>query len=118
MQLYLKDLAEKQKYIDLPFATKFQYFFTKKKRRFFYMFLAGLFYHYHERMIKWVRNKRERVINKYKRRFITRYNHWAITYQTVNDAAQQSEKFSVEQLNRLCSTFLKGEKLLTYGFSR
>ena len=96
MKLHLKDLVERQQYDDLPFATKFQYFFTKKKRRFFYMFMAGLLYHYHERMIKWFRNRKERVINKYKRRFITRYNPWAITYQTVNDASQQSEKFSSE----------------------
>lgn len=80
MKLYLKDLAERQQYDDLTFATKFQYFFTKKKRRFFYIAMMGVFYHYYQRFFKWIKNRRERLVIKYKKRWINRYNPQAIIY--------------------------------------
>lgn len=95
MKLYLKELAEKQQYKALPALTKVQYFFTKKKfTRFFQFMLIGLIYHYHQRFFRWVKNRRERLIIKYKKRWVNRYNPQTIIYQTATDATYRSEKLS------------------------
>lgn len=58
-----------------------------KKRRFFYIFLACMYYKYHERIESFYKRKRLQYANKYKRRWINRFNPEAITYQTALDAA-------------------------------
>jgi hypothetical protein len=87
MKLVIKDLQLKARHQQLPFYLKFRYFFTMKKRRFFYMFLAYMYYKYHERVGNYFAKKRAQTKNKYKRRWINRFNPEAITYQTALDAA-------------------------------
>ena len=119
MKLVIKDLQERQRYQALPFATKFKYFFTLKKRRFFYMFLMYMFYKYYERVWNWMKNKRIRTINKYKRRWLSRYNPEAITYQTAIDAAYYlPSKLNAGDADRLGQEFIRVERQLKYGFSR
>jgi hypothetical protein len=50
------------------------------KRRFFYMFLMFLAYRYGERVKNYFINKRIKTINKYKRRWLSRYNPEAATF--------------------------------------
>ena len=71
----------------LPFYLKFKYFWTLKKRRFFYVFLIYMAYKYNERFTNWVKMRRAKAINKYKRRWLTRYNPQAIVYATAIEAS-------------------------------
>lgn len=87
MKLVIKDLQLKARHQQLPFHLKFRYFFTMKKRRFFYLFLVYMYYRYHERMSNFFRRKRLQYTNKFKRRWISRYNPEAITLSTALDAS-------------------------------
>jgi len=61
-----------------PFATRFIQFFTLKKRRIFYMLMLYALWNYWPRLSNWARNKKQRVINKYRRRWIAKYNPSAV----------------------------------------
>ena len=89
-----------------------------KKRRFFYMFLLYLVYKYQARFIAWVKARRLRSINKYKRRWITRYHPEAISYQTALDSAFPGQAFSQEVTDRLGEAFVIADSTLKNGFSR
>ena len=87
MKLVIRNFQMKERHQALPFHLKFRYFFTMKKRRFFYMFMMYMVYRYGEKTYNWMRNKRLRYINKYKRRWLARYNPETVTYQTALDAS-------------------------------
>lgn len=74
MKLVIKELQDRQRYTALSFLLKAKYFWTLKKRRFFYIFLIYMAYKYNERFTNWVTMRKARAINKYKRRWLHRYN--------------------------------------------
>lgn len=51
------------------------------------MFLGYMYYRYHERMSNFYQRKRLQYANKFKRRWINRYNPEAITLSTALDAS-------------------------------
>jgi hypothetical protein len=51
------------------------------------MFLAYMYYRYHERVGNFFSRKRVQYANKFKRRWINRYNPEAITISTSLDAS-------------------------------
>lgn len=87
MKLLIEDLQKRERYASLPFRLKFKYFFTLKKRRFFYMFLMFLLYRYGEKTLNWIKRYRVRTVNKYKRRWIGRYSPQQVFYQSAIEAA-------------------------------
>ena len=58
MKLEINDIQDKHIWYQMPLATRFKYFFTMKKRRFFYMFMMYLVWKYYERVINYFRTKR------------------------------------------------------------
>jgi hypothetical protein len=80
MQMVIHERKLKERHQSLPWHLKFRYFFTMNKRRFFYMFLMFLAYRYGERVKNYFINKRIKTINKYKRRWLSRYNPEAATF--------------------------------------
>lgn len=66
------------------------------------MFLMWLVYRYGERTWNWMKNKRIRTINKYKRRWLTRFNPEAATYATAIEASYvKPERLNQEQADKL-----------------
>jgi hypothetical protein len=80
MKRVINDLKLKERHAALPGHLKFRYFFTMNKRRFFYMFFWYLVWKYGARVRNWFREYRIKKINKYKRRWLSRYNPEAVTY--------------------------------------
>jgi hypothetical protein len=90
-----------------------------KKRRFFYIFLFFLYYRYAERFTNWIKTKRVRTINKYKRRWLARYNPEGISYQTAIDAGfYRPTNMSENDAQRLGEAVLKADRQLKNGCSR
>jgi len=119
MKLLIQDMQERQRYASLPFSTRFKYFFTLKKRRFFYLFLIYMWYKYGERITTWVKNRRLRAINKYKRRWLTRFTPETVTYQTAIDTSYYTPaKLNKETADRLGEAFVRVDRQLKNGFSR
>ena len=119
MKLVIKDLQDRQRHASLPFMTRFKLFFILKKRRFFYLFLLYLWYRYGERVTTWTKNRKQRSINKYKRRWLTRFNPEAITYQTAIDTSYyRPQKFQREAAEKLGEAFIRVDRQLKNGFSR
>ena len=80
MQMVIHEMKLKERHQALPRHLKLKYFFTMNKRRFFYIFLMCLVYRYGERVKNYFINKRIKTINKYKRRWLTRFNPEAATF--------------------------------------
>jgi hypothetical protein len=119
MKLVIRDFQLKERHAGLPWHLKFKYFFTLKKRRFFYMFLIYMWYRYGERVRNWLKNKRIRTINKYKRRWLARFTPQAVFYQTAIEAAYvKPEKLTREQADRLGAMFIEADRRLSHGCSR
>ena len=78
--MVIHEMKLKERHQALPWHLKFRYFFTMNKRRFFYMFLMFLVYRYGERAKNYFINKRIKTINKYKRRWLSRFNPEAATF--------------------------------------
>lgn len=112
MKIVIKELQDRQRHAELPFLTKFKLFFTLKKRRFFYLFLIYLYYRYHERFFNYVKTKKQKTINKYKRRWVTRFNPESITYQTAVETTYQGKpsKLSQETAARLGEAFIRVDR--------
>jgi len=83
MKRVINDMKLRERHAALPGHLKFRYFFTMNKRRFFYIFFLYLVYKYGGRVKKWLSEYRVKKINKYKRRWLSRYNPEAVTYQTA-----------------------------------
>ena len=83
------------------------------------MFLAYMYYRYHERMGNFFRRKRAQYINKFKRRWINKYNPDAVTYQTALDAAYyRPAHMGSEEAEKIGEAFVKVDRDLSNGFSR
>lgn len=89
-----------------------------KKRRFFYVAFLYALYYYYPRLSRWIADRKVRTINKYKKRWIARYNPDAILYSTPDDFNYKSAILTPENQDRLAETFLAGERKLKNGFSR
>ncbi|CDW85068.1 UNKNOWN [Stylonychia lemnae] len=118
MKLWIDELRQRQAHQDKPFSQKCMEFFTKKKRRFFYMLMLYGLYHYYRRITNFFRTRKQRTINKYKKRFITRYNPKSITFTLPESFQYKPEKLTQESVNKLGACFLDGERRLKNGFSR
>jgi hypothetical protein len=64
--------------------------------------------------------KRVKTINKFKRRWLTRFNPDAISYQTAIDAAyfKPEHAFSQQAADMLGDAYIKVDRQLKHGFSR
>lgn len=83
------------------------------------MFLIYMYYRYHERAFKFIKTKREKTINKYKRRWLTKYNPDLIVYQTAIDSSYyKPAKLSKETAEKLGEAFIRVDRQLKNGFSR
>lgn len=83
------------------------------------MFLAYMYYRYHERMGNFFSRKRLQYANKFKRRWINRYNPEAITFQTAIDAAYyRPEKLAEQEAENIGKAFIQVDRDLKNGFSR
>lgn len=80
MKLWIKENNERQAHLAKPLATRFVLFFTTKKRRIFYIVMLSTLYYYWPRLSNWFRNRKQRVVNKYKRRWLAKYNPTAVQY--------------------------------------
>lgn len=70
-------------------------------------------------MTTWAKKRRQRAINKYKRRWLTRFNPEAITYQTAIDTSYyRPQKLQREAAEKLGETFIRVDRELKNGFSR
>jgi alpha-galactosidase/6-phospho-beta-glucosidase family protein len=120
MKLVIKEFHERQRHSELPWQTRFKLFFTLKKRRFFYLFLIYMYYKYHERAFNYMRTRKQRSINKYKRRWLSRFNPEAATYQSAVETTYQGRpaKLSQETGDRLGEAFIRVDRQLKNGFSR
>ena len=83
------------------------------------MFLACMYYRYHERMGNFFRLKRLQYQNKYKRRWVNRYNPEAIVLSTAIDASYyRPQKLKKEEADNIGHAFVKVDSELANGFSR
>ena len=83
------------------------------------MFLIWMAYRYGEKTLNWIRTKRQKTINKYKRRWLTRYNPQAIIYQTAIDASYfYPARLTEDAQEKLGRAFNKVDSQLKNGFSR
>lgn len=83
------------------------------------MFLIWMAYRYGEKTVNWFKQKRINSRNKYIRRWLTRYNPQAITYQTAIDASyMRPETLSEDAQERLGKAFNQVDSRLKNGFSR
>ncbi len=83
------------------------------------MFLAYMYYKYHEKWGNFFRRKRLQYANKYKRRWINRFNPESIIYQTAIDAAYyRPERLTQEDAEKIGKAFIKADKQLEHGFSK
>ena len=118
MKLWIKDFNERQVHLAKPLHIKFLHFFTLKKRRIFYSIVLSTLYYYWPRLSNWFSNRKQRVINKYKRRWIGKYNPTAVQYILPEQFSYKPAKLSQESVDKLGPIILEGENKLKNGFSR
>lgn len=113
-------INKKEAYAQLPFQSKFYKFWMDKKRRFFYVFMAYIFYHYdcYNRTRKWYAIKRYRVINKYQKRWILRFNPDKFIYPAAGDNLRLPRAITEENYMKLGRVFIEVERQLLFGVSR
>ena len=58
MKEIIKESEDSIIYAQQPFLTRFRLAFTTKKRRFFYLMVLYAFYHYYERMSKFITDRK------------------------------------------------------------
>lgn len=118
MKEYIKEYQERQAHKAKPLPMRFYLFWTTKKRRIFYLVMLYCLYHYSTRLRNFFSSRYHRTVNKYKKRWINRYNPEAILFSTPDDFNYVPQKISKENTDKLTATFLRGENMLKNGFSR
>ena len=101
-----------------PWSTRFYLFFSTKKRRVFYLICLGALCYKWASIRSFFNSRSERLLNKYKRRWISKYNPHAILYSTPAEFNYAPAKLSKESVEVLGAVYVKGDRLLKNGFSR
>ena len=117
MQSLITDLAKDRAYYSKPFYSRFfQYFWTRKFRFIFLGIMTGLWQKYQTG--KWMANYRQRVVNKYKRRWLLRYNPTFAVSKTATETLWRPEGLSSESFERLAAKFVEYDRTIANGCSR
>lgn len=90
------------------------------KRKFRYIFLGAVYklLEYYEISTKTFTSRYHRSLNKYKKRWVTRYNPSAVTYLTAQETTWQSELLSKQVSDRFSEMFVRLDAELKFGVSR
>ena len=107
----------------LPIFDKFANFWLLRKRRFAYVVVIGLIYHYDvfNRTYNWTSKKRANSRAKFERRWMLQYNQENVPIRTITHFRQSAEglnhlkKSDVDELAKL---MFEVENQLKHGFSR
>jgi hypothetical protein len=118
MKEVIKDMKAREEHLSKPFATRFYLFFWTKKRRIFYLIMLSYLYYKWTNISNFFSSRTERLVNKYKRRWIQRYNPQAIIYITPKDFDYVPAKLSKQSADRLGQVYVQGDRQLKNGFSR
>lgn len=118
MKMVAEEHREKEYFNHLSTWTRIKLFFTRKKRRFFYLLLIYLTFQYASGVFGFFTARVERSYRKYKKRWIQKYNPHIITYTTALETAYEPEKLSHYSTERLSEAFIKVDRMLKHGVSR
>jgi hypothetical protein len=110
----------------LPFTQKSYNFWMLKKRRFFYLFALSYMYKYDypNRLVNWVKTKKENTYKKYSTRWIAKYNPSMISYDNISKdfhikTGQNEILLQQHNIDMLSAKILEVDfKLKKFGFSR
>ena len=83
MHRLVEQMEEARNYAHLSLPRRIRLFFMEKKRRFFYVFLLFMTFHYWSRVSMWVSARIERTSKKYRKRWIYRFQPTIIVYPTA-----------------------------------
>jgi hypothetical protein len=70
MKEVIKDMKAREEHLSKPLHTRFYLFFWTKKRRIFYLMMLGYLYYKWSSISNFFSTRSERLVNKYKRRWI------------------------------------------------